>query len=152
MVLLRKAQVETFGLVIIVILLSFILIFALRFITKPKQTGLEEDYLQLQANNLRSVILKTNLCPETTIKEEIVNCQFNSPDCSESCDLLWNAVEEIIEKSVQAKVKYEFTVDVIDAEPLHTLNLRGSCENPITAVSEPLAGTNLKVSVKLCHD
>ena len=151
MALLKKAQVETFGLVIIVILLSFILIFALKFITKPKQSNLEENYLQLQANNLRSVILKTNLCPETMIKEEIINCQFNDPSCS-SCEFLEAKIKEIIEISIQSNVNYEFIVDDSNTGQLFKVSSQDPCTNPITAVSEPFAGTNIKVSLKLCLD
>ena len=75
----KKAQMETMGLVIIVVILAFVLIFVLQIITKPEQNNLQDQYLQLQANNLRNMILKTTLCQDTTIKDEILNCEFNFP-------------------------------------------------------------------------
>ena len=80
MVLLRKGQVETIGLVVIVILLIFIGIFALSFSIKEKEVN--EDILTLKANSLRSSLLKTTIC-NITIKEELGNCVYDNPQWGE---------------------------------------------------------------------
>jgi len=143
MVLLRKAQIETVGLVIIVIILAFTLIFALQFINKDKGNKLNENYLKLNADNLRSTILKTTI-NNCNIKDEIINCNnFNQAICLENCDKLNLIIEEIIQASV--KNNYEF-----DAGNIKLVN--GSCLNKdiITSSIQPLALTDIKVSLKLC--
>ena len=143
MVLLRKAQIETVGLVIIVIILAFTLIFALQFINKDKGNKLNENYLKLNADNLRSTILKTTI-NNCNIKDEIINCNnFNQAICLENCDKLNLIIKEIIQASV--KNNYEF-----DAGNIKLVN--GSCLNKdiITSSIQPLALTDIKVSLKLC--
>ena len=143
MVLLRKAQIETVGLVIIVIILAFTLIFALQFINKDKGNKLNENYLKLNADNLRSTILKTTI-NNCDIKDEIINCNnFNQAICLENCDKLNLIIKEIIQASV--KNNYEF-----DAGNIKLVN--GSCldKDIITSSIQPLALTDIKVSLKLC--
>ena len=143
MVLLRKAQIETAGLVIIVIILAFTLIFALQFINKDKGNKLNENYLKLNADNLRSTILKTTI-NNCDIKDEIINCNnFNQAICLENCDRLNSIIREIIQASV--KNNYEF-----DAGNIKLVN--GSCldKDIITSSIQPLALTDIKVSLKLC--
>ncbi|MEK6862627.1 MAG: hypothetical protein AABW57_00480 [Nanoarchaeota archaeon] len=143
MVLLRKAQIETVGLVIIVIILAFTLIFALQFINKDKGNKLNENYLKLNADNLRSTILKTTI-NNCDIKDEIINCNnFNQAICLENCDRLNSIIREIIQASV--KNNYEF-----DAGNIKLVN--GSCldKDIITSSIQPLALTDIKVSLKLC--
>lgn len=143
MVLLRKAQIETVGLVIIVIILAFTLIFALQFINKDKGNKLNENYLKLNADNLRSTILKTTI-NNCDIKDEIINCNnFNQAICLENCDKLNLIIKEIIQASV--KNNYEFNAGNIKL-------VNGSCLNKdiITSSIQPLALTDIKVSLKLC--
>lgn len=143
MVLLRKAQIETMGLVIIVIILAFTLIFALQFINKDKGNKLNENYLKLNADNLRSTILKTTI-NNCNIKDEIINCnKFNQAICLENCDKLDLMIKEIIQASV--KNNYEF-----DAGNIKLIN--GSCLNKdiITSSIQPLASTDIKIVLKLC--
>src|SRR3989344_1761960 len=81
MVLLKKAQVETVGLVIIVIIITFALIFGLQFMTRDKGNELNERYLQLNADNMRSVIMKTTI-NNCNIKDEIINYEtFDDVAC-----------------------------------------------------------------------
>lgn len=108
----KKSQIDTFGLVMIVILLVFIAIFALPFIIKEKSVSLDEDYMQLVANNLRSVVLNTNVCDLATVKDEISNCLINSPACLNDCGELNDIIKNIIENSLgslKGKVNYKFS-------------------------------------------
>src|SRR3989344_4154924 len=105
MALLKKAQIETMGLVIIVVIIAFAFIFALQFINK-NDNKLNERNLQLNADNLRSTILKTNI-NTCNIKDEIISCNnFNTPICLENCEELNLIIKEIIEKSIENN--YEF--------------------------------------------
>ncbi len=145
MVLLKKAQTETIGLVVIVIILAFILIFALQFLTKDKGNELNERYSKLNADNLRSVILKTNLCNDVNIKDEIISCNdFSFTRCQDfNCEKLNVIIKEIIQGSV--KNNYEFLAGNIK------LN-NGTCLNKdtISSSTQPLALTDINVSLRLC--
>jgi hypothetical protein len=134
MVLLRKGQVETMGLVIIVILLIFIGIFALSFSIKDKE--INEDILTLKANSLRSSLLKTNIC-NITIKDEIGNCFYNRPRCLDSCDSLNNVIDSIIKNSLEGE-KYYFKFKDIEL---------GSCVDKVTSVSEVIEGEKVEIAV-----
>lgn len=143
MVLLKKAQIETMGLVIIVIIIAFVFIFALQFINKNESNKLNERALQLNADNLRSVILKTNI-NSCNIKDEIISCNnFNNAVCLENCEKLNLVIKEIIEKSV--KNNYEFSAGKIKLNDKNCLN-----KDIITSSIQPLALTDIKVNLKLC--
>jgi hypothetical protein len=146
MVLLRKAQIETMGLVIIVIILVFAFVFALQFINKSNDNKLNERHLQLNADNLRSVILKTTI-NNCNIKDEIINCNnFNQANCLESCDNLNLIIKGIIENSINAKKNnYEFI-----AGNIKIINQVCSNKDIITSSVQPLASTDIKVSLRLC--
>ena len=142
MVLLKKAQIEIVGLVIIVVILAFTLIFALQFAGK-EDNKLNERYWQLNADNLRNAILKTTVS-SCNIKDEIINCNdFNQPVCLENCDKLNSIIKEIIEKSV--KNDYELNAGNIKLS-------NGTCLNKdiMTSSTQPCALTDIKVNLKLC--
>ena len=143
MVLLKKAQVETVGLVIIVIIITFALIFGLQFLTRDKGNELNERYLQLNADNMRSVIMKTTI-NNCNIKDEIINYEtFDDVTCFNNGEELKLTIKQIIESSL--KNDYEFSAGKIDLK-------KGNCENKdiITSSIQPLALTNIKVSLRLC--
>ncbi|AJF62624.1 MAG: hypothetical protein QT11_C0001G0481 [archaeon GW2011_AR20] len=143
MVLLKKAQVETVGLVIIVIIITFALIFGLQFMTRDKGNELNERYLQLNADNMRSVIMKTTI-NNCNIKDEIINYEtFDDVACFDNEEELKLTIRQIIESSL--KNDYGFSAGKIDLK-------KGSCENKdtITSSIQPLALTNIKVSLRLC--
>lgn len=142
MALLRKAQIETIGLVIIVVMLAFALIFALQFFNK-EDNELNERHMQLNADNLRSVTLKTTI-NDCSVKDEIINCnELNQPLCLKNCNELNSVVKEIIENSV--KNNYEFSAGNIKIS-------NGTCLNKdvIASNAQPLALTDIKVILKLC--
>jgi len=134
MVLLRKGQVETIGLVVIVILLIFIGIFALSFSIKEKEVN--EDILTLKANSLRSSLLKTTIC-NITIKEELGNCVYDNPQCLDNCGSLNTLIGNIVSDSLEGE-KYYFEFNNIEL---------GSCIDKITSVSEVIEGEKVEIAV-----
>ena len=141
----KKAQVETIGLVIIVALLAFILVFVLQGLAKPIQDNLNLRYLQLNADNLRSVILKTNVC-ELSIKDEIINCNnLNEVQCNnlQNCNELNNVIKEIIENSLNTTKNYKFKAGNILVE-------KGTCRNVISSSSEPIPNNDINVVIEIC--
>jgi hypothetical protein len=138
----KKAQTEIIGLVIIVIILSFALIFGLQFLNK-EDNKLQERYLQLNADNLRNAILKTNICKGITIKDEIVNCENNIVSCLENCQKLDDKIKEIVSLSV--KNDYEFYINDKKIKDKGCLN-----KDTLTSSTQPIALSEIKVSLKLC--
>ena len=138
----KKGQIEIMGLVIIVILLVFIAIFALSFIIKPEQEN--ENVLKLKANALRSSLLKTNLCGDITVKDEIENCVDGYHECVDECTVLKQEIEKMIKSSLDNE-KYNFFVSNDEGSFINIDN----CVDGVTAVSQNLR--NSKVDVALCR-
>jgi len=140
----KRGQMETFGLVIIVIIILFIGIFALQFMMKPKQQGLNQDYLKLQANNLRNSVLKYTLCNDVDIKKEIYNCEELGYNECLDCNELKNVIKNIIDKSLDdVKMGYGFRSGDINLE-------RGNCQDRISATTEKFINSDLEVEFYLC--
>ena len=135
----KKAQVEIMGLIIIVIILVFIAIFALSFIIKPKQAN--EDIIKVQANALRSSLLKTNLCKDVDVKDEIENCIDGYHSCME-CDKLKIEIDKIIRSSLDNNYGYNLVID-------NFINIDDGCISKINAVSQSLG--NSKIEFGLCR-
>jgi len=142
MVLLKKSQTEIIGLLIIVILLSLILIFVL-VISSKQDSGLKNSYLQLNADNLRSTLLKTNLCKSYSLKDEIVSCNnYKISNCFSSCSNVNDEIKKIIENSI--KFNYEFKAGEVSVS-------KGKClQDKITSSKQPLPYSNVEVMLSLC--
>ena len=97
----KKAQIETMGLVMIVLVLALALVFALIFVTK-QQPKINEQYLQTQANAALSSLLATH--PEgcsTTLQQEMAACSTSQqPLCMQSCSQLEKLIPELLEKTL----------------------------------------------------
>jgi len=138
----KKAQTEIIGLVIIVIILSFALVFGLQFLNK-QDNKIQERYLQLNADNLRSSLLKTNICNQITIKDEIINCENGISSCLENCQKFDEKIKELIELST--KNDYEFLINN------KVIKNRGCLNKDVFSSSiQPIASTEIKVSLRLC--
>lgn len=137
----KKGQIEVMGLVIIVILLVLIAIFALTFIIKPKQEN--EDILKVKANALRSSLLKTSLCGDVTVKDEIENCIDGYNECIE-CSGLRQEIVNMMQSSLENNEKYNFIVYKDDGNNFMNIN---NCVNNVTAVSQNLRNGNVNLMV-----
>jgi len=139
----KKAQIEIIGLVIIVVLLVFIAIFALSFMIKPMQH--DNSLLKIKANALRASILKTDICNQVSVKDEIENCIDGYNECG-SCDKLKQDINDMITNSLEANEKYSFVVSNDYGGSFININ---NCVDSITAVSQNLR--NGKVDLALCN-
>ena len=146
----KKAQIETMGLVIIVALLAFILVFVLQVMNKPQDNMIFQSYMQLNADNLRSTILKTNACHGVSIREEILSCNdFSVTECSNlNCNDFKNNVQKIIENSLNVTKNYKFTAGNIIIEK--NFNLCKDANNIYAAVKEPIPNSNIEISLAIC--
>ena len=140
-----KAQLESLGLVLIILLLAVLLVFALPFILKSDNQK-EDISLRLKADALRNVLLQTDLCPDVSVKEEVLNCEFNNPKCLESCDNLGSKVDEMITTTLEPNIVYEFRVDGRNTIKVGNV----SCLNAFSSASQPLS-ENSKVILTLCE-
>ena len=130
---LQRGQVETIGLVIVILLL-FIGIFALSFSVKDEEV--DENILTLKANALRSSLLKTSIC-NITIKDEIGNCIDNSPECFSDCPQFNLVVEGILKDSLENE-GYSFKSGNVKM---------GNCADKITSVSDVVNGQKIEIAV-----
>ena len=139
----KKGQMETMGLVIVVILLVFIAIFALSFIIKPGQE--DEDILKVKASALRSSVLKTTLCVNTNVEKELENCLFDVNVCETPCESLGGKIESIIKSSLELNEGYVFSIESLN------INLN-TCvgRDRITAIQQKI-GEDESVEVALCR-
>lgn len=146
MALLKKGQIEIIGLVIIVLLILFIVIFALSFyLSKQEPATLTFKALEIKANNLRNAVLKTTLCSGTTIKDEIESCYYGESICFTDCNIIKQKIKNLIDYSIEEN--YNFTVK--NNEILFEIT-KESCEEKASAICEPIRDTGLEACVVLC--
>lgn len=136
----EKAQIESFGLVIIVILLVFIFVFFLYLRINSGSNSNTDQLLGIKANNLRNSVLKTSLCRDTTIKDEIISCSTNGQGYCGSCDELKNNIKTIIEDSLEPNIDYNFMPYEIK---------KGDCREKITSSPQPITN-GITVGIDLC--
>ena len=147
----KKAQMETIGLVVIVTLLAFIFIFVLQNSAKQDLTKFNSRYSQLNADNLRSTILKTTICSDVDIEKEISNCiGYGSGLCfSTNCkNELEKTIKEIIKNSMNITKSYSFTVRSNQEIKLEIKS--GTCKNVYSASSQLIPYSDLKINLNLC--
>jgi len=139
-----KAQIETVGLLVIVILIILIIVFVLQFtIYNQEPDNLPGKLLEIKANNLRNAVLKTTLCKNFNVEDEILNCFTGNSECFDSCDQLNLEIKKIIENSIQEN--YEFNVkNLIELK-------KGICDEKEASVCQPL-DYGLDVCVNLCFN
>ena len=140
----KKGQVEIMGLVIVVILLVFISIFALGFIIKPRENNID-DVLKLKANSLRSSLLKTTLCGNVNVQDEIENCIDNYHECLD-CNVLKDEISKMIERSIEPGENYNLVISIDEQTTFISIN---NCSESINSVSQTLR--NGKVEIGLCR-
>lgn len=140
----KKAQMEMFGLVIIVVLIVVIALFALRFMFIGRGTsGNKDQVLSIKANNLINALLKVSV-NGNDIKQDIGSCCVSNINCAS----IENKIEEIIENSIEEN--YEFTALSNDQE-CFVIN-KGQCEFGVSSSSyiDNIDGIKHEFSILLC--
>ena len=133
----RKGQVETMGLMIIVVLILFVGIFALKFLLVSPVNNMDEPVLSIKANNLMNALSKINIC-DKPFNDAVVGC------CDGDCSCLFEEVDNIINNTLENNYKIEFC----DSRS------SGSCEVGIssTKYSFKQSGIEYGSKVYLCED
>jgi hypothetical protein len=144
---LKKGQVETMGLVMIVILLVIIGLFALKLsISNPNEDEFETEYLQLKANSLRDTIVESSVC-SISVKDEIVNCRNNFTECFSNCEELKEHIFYIINSSLENNIEYKFEAKGEG----YNMIIGKDCRNKISSTIQPIALTDVKVKIEVCR-
>jgi len=156
----KKGQIETMGLLVIVILISLILFFALSFSLKNPKTGQlqQQEFKQNQAvSTFGSTMLETtSSCNGWTIKELIEDCAFlKEINCDEqsSCVVADKSMKDLLDLTLN-KWGYEYNLTVYTNDKKIVLSTATGCEGTMTSqqVRNPFAtnsGSMLMI-IKTC--
>lgn len=139
----KKAQLEIFGLLIIVMLIVVIALFALRFMFITQPSNNQDQVLSIKANNLINALLKVNI--DTDIKEENASCCISNINCN----IIEDKISKIIENSIEEN--YEFKVLSNDQDCLNIDSIT-KCEFGISSSSyiDNIEGIKHEFSILLC--
>jgi len=116
----RKAQTEIMGLVMIVILVTIILLFVIKFsINSQSKTVKQDIFNQKLASNTLNVLLSTTTdCNRATISELLKDCAEYKPEgsieCSteNSCAFVTYLISDYLNQTIKVQEKdYEFLFD-----------------------------------------
>ncbi|MEK6952763.1 MAG: hypothetical protein AABX29_07145 [Nanoarchaeota archaeon] len=83
----KKAQIEIMGLMVIVLILVFVILIALKFFLVPKTNTEEIQRQSIQASSMLNAILRSNTEDGSTVTKKIVEC-YNSAGDLERCKFM----------------------------------------------------------------
>lgn len=154
----KKSQIEMIGLVIVLIIISLVALFVVKYMLIKDDTDIVKDNtMDIQASNMINALLKTN--PDSTCKknlgELIASCCDGVPVCNKDCNYIIIETSKILSKS---NLKYEFKVlsngnvcGGIEIKSPSTLNLATDCTDVIPASAYPIIGASTyETSLSLC--
>ena len=133
MVLLRKSQVETFGLLIIVILIIFLALFFIRIssFSSNIDNNVKDSII---ANNIVTSITKVTICEKQQLPSIIKNCNNNVNSCSQdSCKLLDEKLSFMMDAAGYDENRYKLTVSTTQKELLSIGNCNLNDANIISS-------------------
>lgn len=145
----NRGQMETMGLLVIVILVSLILFFALSFGLKNKKTQQteEQDFTEVQAvSNLGTTMLESTGPCDWTIRQLLTDCAYTHEitclSTVEGVGVLENscvAANRTINQMLLITLDewgYDYRLYVIKNTGLPILNLSSGCQNTATSKTE----------------
>ena len=145
----KKGQAEIFGLIIIVLLLLFALLFFIKI--RQEDTSSVTLRSNFRVNNLLNAILKATVVDsngrEVPMKELLRKCL---EDANDNCNDEEEELRGIFEKTLMQTEKYEFKGFIANnADPKIDLHERGNCEEGISASPYNFPGYNFRLN--LCY-
>ncbi len=139
----KKAQTETMGLAIIVVLLLVIGLIALRFMIQSTPVVSQDSYLSSKANNLANAIIKANVCTGT-FEQAIIACCNNELFCNiDACSLVQSEINNL-----SINVNEQITSEAFDASGRLCFSI-GNCEQGINSGTYNL-DNGITFDVKIC--
>jgi len=162
----KKAQTEIMGLLIIVLIIFFIMIYALKFVIQPVP-DIVGPYTQKElASSLVGAILITssNCTDDTNFKKVLIDCarypEEGSGDliCNngmQSCDFASKQIGEILNDTLEVwKRPYEFKVVASSDVEIQKLHFEGAAKGRGNIASEtypiPIDTSGDTMAVRLC--
>ena len=144
----KSGQVESIGLILIVVLIALAIIFTLPFLlNSPELQSLNQQYLRLKADSTISALLATTIANcSRTISQELTNCQLNSqPACMATCQQLHQKIQHLIETSTPKSMDYRFLINN------HTITntSKANCQNKLVSTQHFLLD-DTPVSIQIC--
>ncbi len=90
----KKAQIEIIGLMVIVLILVFVILMAIKFLIVPKTDSVELQRQSIQASNMLNAILRSNTEDGSTIAKKIVECYNSAKIESDQCKFMKNCCQD----------------------------------------------------------
>lgn len=138
-----KAQTETMGLAIIVVLLLVIGLIALKFMIQGTPIVSQDSYLSSKANNLANSIIKANVCTGN-FEQAIVACCNNEAFCNiDACSLVQSELNNL-----SINVNEKITSEAFDASGRLCFSV-GTCQQGINSGTYNLEN-GVTFDVKIC--
>lgn len=154
----RKAQIETMGLLVIVILVSIILFFVLVY-NSNRIKNVEPDKQEFKDSqaigNFGTTMLETTDDCGRTIRELLTDCAFkNQITCNDidSCTSAQNTMEKILDLTLN-EWGYEYTLSVNKEQGGVVFQTEDACDSPNFQRERTPFGTtygNMYVEIKVC--
>jgi hypothetical protein len=138
-----KAQIETMGLLIIVVIIVLVFLFVLAFM-RSSDVEDNNDFYSLKANNLMNAIKKVSVCNEN-MEDAIKACCDGYDFCGEdACDFVEENINIIIGSSIEENYYFEAKKDENVCISL------GNCEFGVSS-SAFFMPRGYEMSLKICE-
>ncbi len=159
----KRAQLEIFGLVLIVILITIGLLFAIFIMTKPKSSEIQRVKESTMAANFLNTVLGTTAsgCGKKTVRDLLKDCASvqdwnDSPACSNnlnSCEFAQSIIHTMLQNTLGTWGKtYNFFIKGSSSvEKLSISN--GPCTGEREGFSRPekVRGSDIIISLWICR-
>ena len=136
----KKGQIETIGLLVIVVLLLVIGVVFLKFNVNDKHNLKADLRTNTQTTNLLRAVMKASLS-DKSVSDAVVDCSFNSAQCASISD----EIKKMLDVSVGKGKNYEFTASA-DNKQLISI---GNCTDVGIVASYQISKDGAFVEAKL---
>lgn len=160
----NKSQIEIIGLLMIVVLATMGLLFALYFVISPaREQVITTQESILAANWLNTMLGTTTECNDRSVKELLQDCALGgqiqciqSTDTTQgqnSCKFAQNTINTMLDKTFGSwNTKYNFFIE--GTNYVTGIKFGNDCPGEREAKTHviPIAsGLNIKITLQLCH-
>ena len=159
--MLNKAQMEIFGLVIIVILISIGLLFAIVILTKEPSREVQRVKESVQAANfLNTIVWTTSLgCGKRTVKGLLQDCSLTNSFCDDglthTCDLAHEMIVTMLDTTLGEWGKnYKFYINGTQNVE-HITAEAGTCKGEReghTKTEKVTPGLDIELTLFICQE
>ncbi len=157
----KKGQLEIMGLVIIVVLISLALLFAIQFMVLRKSSD-QDSFTreQLAANTVNSLVITTTTCNGLDFTELVQDCaSFNEIYCDDkqeqdSCEFLSEFSGEILGKTLKVWGK-KYTLNVVSGKQelirVTHVGCAATKDASVYPIPSKVGGDNIFVKLEVCE-